>query len=289
MTNHLTKKSLLLGTTICLTLGLTLGLTTGGNTALAQTTATKKKPKPDRTLVYRPPSAAKAKTTPNVNAQPEAQVDTYTMVQDGLIATTPPKYVNVNMLRDAVAGKFLLKIEGGYLYQFANSWVTSADTISRPENPLWLGVGGSIAYEHASGFGLSADYFGIYSQWSAGALATDKSYTQLLHIISLAPTYRFGFGASKYVGIKLGLGVGSSISSLTVTHPDAATENLNGQYGLFLTPLVALELDNGILHLDINGKFIYSFLDIGYGGTQNYISKLGEVAAYGGFGLGLNF
>ena len=230
-------------------------------------------------------------------ATPPAVVTTpdNNMVAAQTDASPQYSYYNTNILLDKIAGKFLIKAEGGYLYQFASSWSVNGESLSRPLNPLWLGVGGSVAYEHMSGWGLSADYFGIYNFWPStysrvdNPLFDNRSYSEFLHIISLSPTYRLSFGLSRYFGLKFGLGVGMSLSTLTVTHNAIAHENLNGTYGIFLTPLLGFEFDNGVMHFDINSKFIYSFVDIGYGGTQRYTNRSRAVAAYGGLGLGLNF
>ena len=252
---------------------------------LAQTS--KKKINNDNGQVYRPQKPTP--TTPTI-----APVSSPTL--SALPALSPQDsdpnkgFIIVNLLRDAVAGKFLVKAEGGYLYQFASSFKISDSDVTRAENPLGVAVGGSIAYENISGFGISADYFGIYNNWSTGTLEGDSSYTQWLNIISIAPTYRVGFGLGKYFGIKFGLGAGMSISTLTVAHgTHTVAENLAGEYGFLLAPLFGVEFDNGVLHLDINGKYIHSFFNVGYGNSKQYVHKAGPIGAYVGLGLGLNF
>ncbi|MGI9462029.1 MAG: hypothetical protein ACR2NY_05605 [Alphaproteobacteria bacterium] len=206
--------------------------------------------------------------------------------------------INVNLLRDAIDGKLIIKGEGGWLYNFAGKWSGDGDTdnnvasLTETEaNALNFAFGGSFGYEHTSGLGISVDYFGFSQKWTTEDMENmeNDNFTASTHIISLTPSYRLGFGITEYWGMKIGLGIGMSLSNLQVENNDNQSFDYQGDIGVLLLPSLAMEYDNGVMHIDINSKYIYSFVDVNYGADKNFIDESGQVGIYVGSSLGLNF
>ena len=74
-----------------------------------------------------------------------------------------------------------------------------------------VGYGASLGYTHQSGFGLSADYLGFNNKWNSGGNNYDASF----HALTLTPSYRFALDRGNQWGLRLGLGVGLSLSDIT--------------------------------------------------------------------------
>ena len=62
--------------------------------------------------------------------------------------------------------------------------------------------------------------------------------------------------------------------------------------GFVLAPEVALEYDNGLLHADINARYIHGLANVKYdgqNGTGNQLQRSGPLAVFVGAGFGVNF
>ena len=62
--------------------------------------------------------------------------------------------------------------------------------------------------------------------------------------------------------------------------------------GFVLAPEIALEYDNGLLHADINARYIHGLANVKYdgqNGTSNQLQKSGPLAVFVGAGFGVNF
>ena len=62
--------------------------------------------------------------------------------------------------------------------------------------------------------------------------------------------------------------------------------------GFVLAPEIALEYDNGLLHADINARYIHGLANVKYdgsNGTANQLQKSGPLAVFVGAGFGVNF
>ncbi len=202
------------------------------------------------------------------------------------------EYYNSNFLFNKINGKIFVNAGGGFFYHQTNIQTWTGSTISSLQT-AGFAFGASTGYEHASGFGLSFDYLGFYKTWRHQLLVSDgtpKEFTFVnwSHIISLTPTYRIGFGITKYIGMKFGFGLGLMIPNLQVT-VNNVKQNFKGSIGWVMLPTVSIEYDNGIFHSDLTGKYIYAFNDITYGNDAGSRTKAGEVGFYAGVGLGLNF
>ncbi len=202
------------------------------------------------------------------------------------------EYYNSNFLFNKINGKIFVTAGGGFFYHQTNIQTWTGSTISSLQT-AGFAFGASTGYEHASGFGVSMDYLGFYKTWRHQLLVADGTpreftFVNWSHIISLTPTYRLGFGITKYIGMKFGFGLGLMIPNLQVTASDVK-ENFKGSIGWVMLPTIAIEYDNGIFHSDLTGKYIYAFNDITYGGNAGSRTKGGEVGFYAGVGLGLNF
>ncbi|MDI9314553.1 MAG: hypothetical protein QM529_07775 [Hydrotalea sp.] len=78
----------------------------------------------------------------------------------------------------------------------------------------------------------------------------------------------------------------------TGTNTNAATTTQTPfGVGLVLAPLVGVEYDNGIFHVDVTGRYFYALRDVAYHGNDNsnYQSKKGALGVAATLGLGLNF
>ena len=125
------------------------------------------------------------------------------------------------VVNKAVDGKFTLKGDVGYLYNFTNSWNVGGASLKGVGNSA-VGYGASLGYTHRSGFGLSADYLGFNSKGRAG----DGNYDASLHTLTFTPSYRIALDANKNWGLKLGLGIGFSLSDITWSAPAGAVNNV---------------------------------------------------------------
>ena len=136
-----------------------------------------------------------------------------TKAVDGKLAIT--KAVDGKLaITKAVDGKFTITANLGYIYNFASKWRGDFGggngTVNGVGNSA-VGYGASLGYTHRSGFGLSADYLGFNNKWSTGGNNYDASF----HALTLTPSYRFALDADKHWGVKIGLGIGFSLSDIT--------------------------------------------------------------------------
>ncbi|MDI9314528.1 MAG: hypothetical protein QM529_07650 [Hydrotalea sp.] len=132
--------------------------------------------------------------------------------------------INTNLLANNVDGKLMLKADIGYVYSFAGDWNKSnAESPSIGGNKSTatggVGYGASLGYTHKSGIGLSADYLGFNHKWTG--LGTDvKSKTEFnydasYHVVTLVPSYRIKLDSANNWGLRVGLGVGFSLSDVS--------------------------------------------------------------------------
>ncbi|MDI9314547.1 MAG: hypothetical protein QM529_07745 [Hydrotalea sp.] len=127
---------------------------------------------------------------------------------------------NGPLLANAVAGKLLLKADVGYVYSFAGDWSKTGG--SNPGDNKSTATGGvgygvSLGWTSKTGFGLSADYLGFNHKWTG--LGTNDSTTQFnydapYHVMTITPSYRFKLDSADNWGLRVGLGVGFSLSDV---------------------------------------------------------------------------
>lgn len=70
-------------------------------------------------------------------------------------------------------------------------------------------------------------------------------------------------------------------------------ENIaNNSIGFILAPQIAIEYDNGMLHVDLNFKYLHRFNNVTYKGNNGGLDRTqlaGPMALFVGLGFGLNF
>ena len=212
-----------------------------------------------------------------------------------------------NQLVGKGAGKLNFTANFGYIYNFSSKW--DNPIIGDGKANSRLGYGARFGWAHHSGFGLSGDYLGFTSRWSDGKDYYSPYHIFTYHILAVTPSYRFSFGGDKNWGLKIGLGVGLSLADVTwgtniqtaicsVDSGDSTdTSKCSGgstknATGFTLLPEIALEYDNGMLHLDINSRYIHGLANVKYDGSQgagDQLQKSGPLAVFVGGGLGVNF
>ncbi|MDI9314036.1 MAG: hypothetical protein QM529_05120 [Hydrotalea sp.] len=124
------------------------------------------------------------------------------------MAQTTGTGTNGPLLANAVAGKLMLKADIGYIYSLNGSGATSASGV---------GYGASLGWTNKSGFGLSADYIRFNNKWTGPGIsdATKQyNYDASYNVVTLVPNYRIKLDSAGYWGIRLGVGVGLSISDV---------------------------------------------------------------------------
>ncbi|MCX8516088.1 MAG: hypothetical protein ORN57_03755, partial [Alphaproteobacteria bacterium] len=109
----------------------------------------------------------------------------------------------------AVDGKFTIKGDIGYLYNFASKWNIDNAQVKGAGNSS-VGYGASLGYTHKSGIGLSADYLGFGSKWNTDG----TNYQSSFHALTLTPNYRFSLDKSQEWGLRVGLGLGVALSDI---------------------------------------------------------------------------
>ncbi|MDI9314321.1 MAG: hypothetical protein QM529_06590 [Hydrotalea sp.] len=220
---------------------------------------------------------------------------------------------NANLLVDVIGGKLLIKANVGYAYNFANNWdqlTANKESFNRAAASSTLGYGATVGYTHWTGFGMAVDYLGFDHKWSAAA-ADGNQYESLdrYNVVTFVPSYDLRLGT---LGIRAGLGLGFSVTSkkwnsaAVDTQEGAAavvgalTGKATSNSDFILAPEVTIEYDNGLLHLDLNARYMHELKDVSYtasgddgqsSGNQNvsYTAKSGPLAMFVGAGLGLNF
>ena len=80
--------------------------------------------------------------------------------------------VGQTLLSNKIAGKLLLKIDVGYIYNFSGQWdkqgrktKSESDGSNISVGTGGVGYGASLGYNHLSGWGVSADYLGFDHKW----------------------------------------------------------------------------------------------------------------------------
>ena len=86
---------------------------------------------------------------------------------------------------------------------------------------------------------------------------------------------------------------GGTWNAVTLTcTAKAAGGKAKDDAGFVLAPEIALEYDNGLLHADINARYIHGLANVKYdgsNGTANQLQKSGPLAVFVGAGFGVNF
>lgn len=227
----------------------------------------------------------------------------------------------------AIEGAFTVKATVGYFYNPANSWIGDFSDEGRQITGVeglansTVGYGASFGYTHLSGLGLSADYIGFNSRWTTADVPFAVSY----HVLSLTPSYRFALGKKSDWALRLGLGIGFSLSDITweVIGATARANNASlstvdvgnnpsgrqsfqrhgvnrtsarakDDAGFVLTPQLSLEYDNGFFHGDINVRYLHALKDVRYNGVDfltgnTYIVGSGPLGFFLGGAVGVNF
>lgn len=200
-----------------------------------------------------------------------------------------------NPLLNSIAGKLTLKIDLGYAQNFATNWMNHNSNFINKANGSFA-YGASLGWYHVSGFGLSTDYLGFGNNW----MIANTNYNINYHIITLTPSYRFAFGDHNEWGLKFGLGLGVNIANAELTNnyqsnnPNSIINlnptSTNNTFGGIVAPMVAVEYDNGLLHADFNLRYLHQLNDVNYQtAAANYKQSAAPLAAYIGFGIGVNF
>ncbi|MDI9313943.1 MAG: hypothetical protein QM529_04630 [Hydrotalea sp.] len=129
---------------------------------------------------------------------------------------------NGPLLANAVAGKLMLKADVGYVYSFAGDWSKTGGSNpgdNKSKSTGGVGYGVSLGWTSKSGFGLSADYLGFNHKWSGGGTGTNAgmeyNYDAPYHVMTITPSYRFKLDSADNWGLRVGLGVGFSLSDVS--------------------------------------------------------------------------
>ncbi|MDI9314322.1 MAG: hypothetical protein QM529_06595, partial [Hydrotalea sp.] len=127
------------------------------------------------------------------------------------------------LLADTIRGKITLTGNVGYVFNLPGTWNRGDGGTTNATKNGGLGYGASLGYVHSSGWGLSADYLGFAQKWSSASGAEQANsagtynYDAGFHVITLTPSYRFQLDKANNWGLKIGVGVGVSISDLAVS------------------------------------------------------------------------
>ncbi len=231
-----------------------------------------------------------------------------------------------NLLAPIIGGKLFVNATIGYNYNFGADWVRSDGQLTKAPGTHTYAYGASVGYQHLSGIGLSVDYAGWGNKWSTtttpqqGNYPGKTDYRALYNIVSLTPSYNIKLDENGYWGLKLGVGLGVSVSRLEANYQgqantqDFATgpstdlrrftwkaaDKAKDNVGFVIIPQVSLNYNNGIIHADINAKYFYGVKDVRYVGgaptpagagadVTGFTQKSGQLALFVGAGVGLNF
>ncbi|MDI9314498.1 MAG: hypothetical protein QM529_07490 [Hydrotalea sp.] len=128
------------------------------------------------------------------------------------------------LLADKVAGKLMVKADVGYVYNFAGGWEkTKTDGGASLGDNTSAGAGGfgygaSLGWTSKTGFGLAADYMGFNHKWNGAGTGVNAgsnyNYDAAYHVMTVVPSYRFKLDSADHWGLRLGMGVGFSISDV---------------------------------------------------------------------------
>ncbi|MDI9313940.1 MAG: hypothetical protein QM529_04615 [Hydrotalea sp.] len=93
-------------------------------------------------------------------------------------------------------------------------------------------------------------------------------------------------------------------NNITIVYANATSSGdgaTNNRLGFIIAPQASVEFDNGMLHADINIKYLHELLDVNYFGSEGsvdatessgaitYTNKAGPLALFIGAGIGINF
>ena len=120
---------------------------------------------------------------------------------------------NSKLLADKTESRLSLKANLGYIYGFGGKWAKSTDNSeSKSLGASAVGYGASLGYTHRSGFGISADYLGFNHKWADAS--NGAKYDSNYHVVTFTPSYRFKLDSDNHWGLRLGLGLGFSVSNV---------------------------------------------------------------------------
>ncbi|MDI9314530.1 MAG: hypothetical protein QM529_07660, partial [Hydrotalea sp.] len=110
----------------------------------------------------------------------------------------------------------------GYVYSLAGDWHKSSagqESNNRSVATGGVGYGASLLYKPSwgGGFGLSVDYTGFNHDWVGGGGnngVTDYNYSARYDIFTITPSYRIALDSRNHWGLRLGVGVGFSLSDV---------------------------------------------------------------------------
>ena len=117
---------------------------------------------------------------------------------------------NKTVINAAPDAKLTFKINIGYIYNFASKWNMDGTPLNGAANSA-VGYGGSLGYSDKSGFGLSADYLSFNNKWNTDGIGYEASFSAL----TLTPSYGFSLDKDKWWALRVGLGVGFSLSDIS--------------------------------------------------------------------------
>ena len=124
------------------------------------------------------------------------------------------KAQNGKLLTDKTESRLSLKASLGYIYGFGGKWAKSTDNSEKKSlGASALGYGASLGYTHRSGLGISADYLGFKHKWSEAN--NGAKYDSNYHVVTFTPSYRFQLDSNNHWGLRLGLGLGFSVSNVS--------------------------------------------------------------------------
>ncbi|MDI9314551.1 MAG: hypothetical protein QM529_07765, partial [Hydrotalea sp.] len=128
--------------------------------------------------------------------------------------------VGRNMLANAIDGKLLLKADVGYVYSFGGGWTKSGTGVTGDNQSTatgGFGYGVSLGYTNKSGWGVSADYLGFAHKWTGVGAGGQGNYNfdAPYHVMTVTPSYRFALDRANRWGLRLGLGLGFSLSDIS--------------------------------------------------------------------------
>ena len=126
-------------------------------------------------------------------------------------------------INKSVDGFFTIKANIGYIYHFPTKWNMDGVKVNGAGNSA-VGYGASVGYTHRLGFGLSADYLGFNNKWNSDGTGYDASF----HTLLFTPSYRFALDKESTWGLRLGLGVGFSLSDVAWGKTGGAAGGLSG-------------------------------------------------------------
>ena len=126
------------------------------------------------------------------------------------------------------------------------------------------------------------------ASWTAGA----GNFQAARATISKAVQDILDAGAVGSDVAKLKGNLAAAIAAAPVADAGGSGGSAKDDAGFVLAPEIALEYDNGLLHADINARYIHGLANVKYdgqNGTGNQLQRSGPLAVFIGAGFGVNF